>query len=94
MTGDLLLETGAAYTNLVNVDPVNAAALTSGWKRVTPGDTATSYLYHKVTGDLPNASFGVRMPNGKPKLNKTLLTVIQLWIAGGAPDTGWVPGTD
>lgn len=92
--GELLLEAGASYTNLVNVDPANAAGFGAGWKRVHPGDSATSFLYHKVTGDLPDASFGVRMPNGKPKLNKTLLTVIQLWITAGAPDTGWVPGTD
>ena len=41
----------------------------------------------------PDASFGGRMPLGKPKLNKTLINAIQLWIAAGAPDTGWVPGT-
>jgi hypothetical protein len=93
-TGDLLLESGASYTNLVNVDPANAAALGSAWKRVNPGDSATSFIYHKVTGDLANASFGGRMPLGKPKLNKTLINAIQLWIAAGAPDSGWVPGTD
>ncbi len=99
-SGNLLLETGAAYTNLVNADPNNPAALNAGWKRVTvltpdvSGDSSTSFLYHKITGDLPNATYGVRMPNGKPKLSSTLLNVIQLWIDAGAPQTGWVPGTD
>jgi len=93
-TGGLLLESGASYTNLFNVDPENPSALLQGWKRVNPGDPTTSFIYHKVTGDLPDASFGVRMPNGKPKLNKTLITVLQAWITGGAPDTGWVAGTD
>jgi hypothetical protein len=93
-TGGLLLENGAAYTNLVNVDPENPRALAQGWKRVNPGDPTTSFIYHKVSGDLPDASFGVRMPKGKPKLNKTLIGVIQAWITGGAPDTGWVPETD
>ena len=34
------------------------------------------------------------MPNSKPKLNASLINVIQLWIDAGAPPTGWVPGTD
>jgi hypothetical protein len=93
-TGDLLLESGASYTNLIDVDPQNSSALAQGWKRVHPGDPTTSFIYHKVTGDLPDPSFGVRMPRGKPKLNKTLIGIIQAWITGGAPDTGWVAGTD
>ena len=34
------------------------------------------------------------MPFGRPKLDQTLIEVVQLWIAAGAPATGWVPGTD
>jgi hypothetical protein len=93
-TGGLLLEGGASYTSLFNVDPENPGALVQGWKRVNPGDPTTSFIYHKVSGDLPDASFGGRMPKGKPKLNKTLINVLQAWITGGAPDTGWVAGTD
>ena len=93
-TGDLLLESGASYTNLIDVDPQNGSALAQGWKRVHPGDPTTSFIYHKVTADLPDLSFGVRMPLGKAKLNKTLIGIIQAWITGGAPDMGWVPGTD
>jgi hypothetical protein len=93
-TGDLLLESGASYTNLIDAVPQNGSALAQGWKRVHPGDPTTSFLYHKVTGDLPDPSFGARMPFGKPKLNKTLIGILQAWITGGAPDTGWVAGTD
>ncbi|MFQ5668231.1 MAG: hypothetical protein ACE5I7_17610 [Candidatus Binatia bacterium] len=97
-TGNLLLETGAARTNLVNVTPDNQAALQAGWKRVTvlrstSGDPDLSLLYRKVAGDLPDASFGVRMPKDKRKLHKTLREIIRLWIENGAPETGWVPGT-
>ncbi len=100
---NLILEVGASYTNLINVAPTNGAALEAGWLRVTPGDSSKSYLYHKVTGDLPDPSYGVRMPHKQPanavppkpgrKLNSTLIDIIQLWIDAGAPETGWVAGT-
>ncbi len=98
--GNMLLETGASYGNLVNVTPSNFAASGAGWKRVAAanpgvsGSPDTSFIFHKITGELPNASYGARMPLNKPKLNKTLRDVIQLWIAAGAPQDGWVPGTD
>lgn len=97
-SGGLLLEAGAAYTNLVNVVPNNVSAANADWKRVnvstpTTGDPNTSFLYHKVTGTLPDASYGKSMPRNKPKLHPSLREVIRLWIEGGAPDTGWVPGT-
>jgi hypothetical protein len=96
-TGNLLLEPGAAYTNLVGVTPDNAAAANAGWKRVqvldpTTGDPATSLLAQKLLG--PPTGFGARMPFGRPKLDQSLIDVVQLWIAAGAPAAGWVPGTD
>lgn len=96
--GELLLETGAAHANLINVMPSNISAVASGWKRVTvssatSGDSATSFLYHKVAGGLPDASYGKSMPRDKPKLHSSLREVIRLWIEGGAPESGWVPGT-
>jgi hypothetical protein len=99
-TGGLLLETGASYTNLVGHIPSNAAAAAAGWLRVntsaaSPSENlATSYLVHKIEGDLPDASYGLRMPRNRPKLNGTLRTIIRLWIEAGAPSTTWVPGTD
>jgi hypothetical protein len=95
---NLLLEAGASYNNLVNVDPTNAAAFDAGWKRVTvidpsTGDSSTSFLFHKVNGDL-QPGFGARMPFGGIPLTSNLIDAIQLWIDAGAPQTGWVPGTD
>jgi hypothetical protein len=98
-SGGLLLETGAAYGNLVNHAPVNAAAVAAQWLRVdapmlgVSGDLDTSFLFHKIEGDLPNSDYGLRMPRNKPKLNGTLRDIIRLWIEAGAPQNVWVPGT-
>jgi hypothetical protein len=93
MQAELLLETGAAYGNLVGVVPTNAAAAATGWERVLAGDPERSFVYHKLTGDLP-AGTGSPMPFGRPPLDASLVEVIRLWIAAGAPASGWVPGTD
>ncbi len=95
--GGLLLESGASLTNLVDVAPTNLNANAAGWQRVhvldaSTGDPLTSLLYAKLVG--PPQGFGARMPFGKPKLDQSLIDVVQLWIAAGAPANGWVPGTD
>jgi len=102
----LILESGAAYSSLINATPFNQAAKDAGWKRVvmtsmTAGDPVTSYLYRKVTGDLPDKTFGVRMPFHRAALDQHLIDVINLWIQNGAPQGCWmppstcfVPGTD
>ncbi len=91
--GGLLLETGASYTSLVSIAPVNVAAGQLGWLRVTPGDENTSYMHQKLLGGL-DPSLGERMPLGKGKLQSFLREIVRLWIVAGAPETGWVPGTD
>jgi len=97
--GGMTLEEGTAHGSLVDVTPINAAATAAGWKRVATtgpatGDPAASFIFHKLTGDLPDVSYGERMPRGKPKLDQGLIDIIELWIAAGAPEEGWVPGTD
>ncbi len=92
--GTLLLEEGASFGNLVGVTPSNGAAGVAGWQRVTPGDPEMSFLFHKLKGSLPDASYGVRMPRDRPRLNPFLVDLIKRWITAGAPGTGWVPGTD
>lgn len=99
--GTLLLESGAAYGNLVNISPMNPSASGAGWLRAdapnppgTSGDANNSFIFRKIDDDLPSASYGARMPLNGRKLNKTLRDVIELWIEAGAPQTGWVPGTD
>jgi hypothetical protein len=89
----LLLEIGASYTQTVNATPTNFTAQGLGWDRITPGNPELSFLYHKVTGDL-GVGLGSRMPLGRPPLAANLIEIIRLWIVAGAPETGWVPGTD
>lgn len=96
--GDLLLEPGAAFGNLVGQVPSNGSARDEGWLRVDAqfgmGDWENSLLHRKITGDLPDAGFGERMPLGGKKLHSTLREVVRLWIGAGAPQDGWVTGTD
>jgi hypothetical protein len=95
-TGQLILESGSAYGNLVGVGPQNGAAQGLGWLRIDPGSSANSFLYHKITDDLDlSDSLGLRMPRppGRRKLHSELQELIRLWIDNGAPETGWVPGT-
>lgn len=92
--GNLLLEASAFPGNLIDRTPTNADADALGWKRIVPGDVDASYILHKVNGDFPGPGFGERMPLDRPRLDQTLIDVLTLWIEAGAPDTGWVPGTD
>jgi hypothetical protein len=99
-TGNLILESGSSLANLIDVTPDNSAAAAADggiWRRVrvidaTTGDPDHSLIVAKVNG--PPKTFGARMPKDRPKLDQSLINVIQLWVAAGAPDTGWVPGTD
>ncbi len=97
-TAGLLLEAGAAHGELVGVEPSNEAAAAAGWRRVsivgpTAGDPAASLLYAKLTGDL-GVGFGARMPLGRKAVEAFLADIVRLWILAGAPQTGWVDGTD
>jgi len=96
--GNMLLESGGAYSNIVDVVPNNAVAGKPplGWRRIdaTNADAETSFMYHKLTGDLPDAAFGARMPFGRPRIDAYLIDILRLWIEAGAPQTGWVAGTD
>jgi hypothetical protein len=99
-TGNMVLEVGASLTNLINHVPDNSAAAAADggiWRRVRvidpmTGDPDHSLIIAKLNG--PPKTFGARMPKDRPKLDQSLIDVIQLWVAAGAPDTGWVPGTD
>jgi hypothetical protein len=88
----LTLEAGSSYGALVDVTPTTTSVPVD-WKRVLPGDSTRSFLLHKVNGDLA-AGQGSRMPLVGPPLDAHLIDVIRLWIEAGAPDTGWVPGTE
>lgn len=94
--GGMLLESGGAYSNLVDVTPTNGVAAGLGWRRVDASNARadTSFLYRKLAGSLPAGGLGGRMPLGRAKLENYLIDIVRLWIEAGAPQTGWVPGTD
>lgn len=93
--GNLLLESSAYPGNLIDRTPTNLAAQGQGWKRIIAGDTANSYIVHKLNGDFPGPDFGDRMPKDRAKLDQTLIDVITAWIQAGAPTMvgDWPPGT-
>jgi hypothetical protein len=92
--GNMTLEEGTALGSLVGVTPSNVSAAAAGWKRVASGDSDDSFIIHKLRGTLPDASYGERMPRGRPAIDPLLIDIIDLWIQAGAPSGGWVPGTD
>jgi len=79
--GDLVLTSGNAYDNLVNVAAANKAA--PGEIRVIPGDPDGSYLVHRVelTGNT-----GAMPPNITEPLGPDCqIKALREWIAAGAP---------
>jgi hypothetical protein len=99
-SGVLLLEESASYNNLVGIPPTNGPANAAGWHRVkvtvpdVSGDPDQSFLIRKLNDDFPGPGFGDRMPLVGKKLDPSLRDIITLWITAGAPENGWVPGTD
>jgi hypothetical protein len=98
LAGDMLLEDGTAYAQTVGVTPDNPTAEAAGLDRVyvvdpMTGDPTLSFLYRKITNDL-DPGMGERMPLNASSLDASLIEIIRLWILAGAPETGWVPGTD
>lgn len=88
----LVLSAGAAYNNLVNKTPKNAAASAAGLSRVKPGESLKSLLYHKLICDAGhhNSGYGQTMPLGGPYLSAGQVQYIKEWIDQGAPEKGIV----
>jgi hypothetical protein len=89
--GNLDLRPGAAFASLVGVAPDNAAARAKGWLRVKAGDVAGSFLSTKVHGTVAPDE-GSPMPLTGNPLTEKEITLIDAWIAAGAPETSEVPG--
>ena len=92
----MLLETGVVVRHLVNHAPDNAAATVrrlAAHQREprTSGDPESSFIYHKITGDLPDPPWRPHAAR-EGKLNRTCGTSSACG-SSGAPQTGWVPGT-
>jgi hypothetical protein len=95
---NMILLPGTAYSQVVGATPTNGAAVAAGWLRIMPGDPTQSFLYRKITCDLP-AGFGSCMPLVGQPVSPGLIDIIRLWILGDAtlgpaPADGWVDGTD
>ncbi len=83
--GGLDLETDP-YAALLGVMPAKVGAAMRGWKRVTPGSEATSFLYQKLVLPVNNdPQLGLRMPNTGQTLDGDSIAQIQCWIHRGAP---------
>jgi hypothetical protein len=93
---EMVLEEGSAYAAIADVTPYNQVAAGRGRKRIDAANASsdTSFMYHKLTGDLDDKLLGERMPRDRGKLDQFLIDIVKLWIEAGAPQTGWVPGTD
>ena len=81
--GNLVLEEGASYGDLVNVVPSNEAARAEGLLRVVPSDTENSFLLIKLTD--PGAGQGSLMPLNAPPLSAADIEQVRAWILAGAP---------
>ena len=86
--GELSLEPGEAYGNLVGIESVNSRARSEGLLRVTPGDVDQSFLIRKLTGS--GVGYGDAMPRGFGSLDGIVIDAVTSWILAGAPREGVV----
>ncbi len=82
------------YSNLIDKNPTNPAALNRGNKLIVPGDPAASFLYRKInnglyTFDEIKDQEGTPMPIGG-KISEVEKETIRQWILWGAPKEGLV----
>ena len=78
--GNMNLESGQAYGNIVNVASLEVPAL----KRVLPSDASSSYLYRKLKFTGSPDIVGVQMPFGSAPLPSDEIDAIEAWINQGA----------
>ncbi|MFY9311124.1 MAG: T9SS type A sorting domain-containing protein [Bacteroidia bacterium] len=89
----------AVYAALVNHAPVNPAAVSKGFKRITPGYPHRSFLLRKVNNSLDpdnnitNAEGGIMPSPPNPSLTNYEIELIRQWVLHGAPETGTVVDT-
>lgn len=94
--GGLDLRPPNAYANLIN-----APASSGDYERVFPGEQELSMLYQKVAAKtegfqlatLENPIGGSPMPTSNEVLGEDDLSLLRIWIRGGAPETGIVEGS-
>src|SRR5262249_7661697 len=81
--GNLVLETGQSYGNLVGVLPDNAVARADGLLRVTPSNPSQSFLMIKITAPAPGE--GSPMPLGAARLPPASTSRSAAGTRAGAP---------
>jgi hypothetical protein len=80
--GNLALEEGLSFTQLVGATSFNLAARQAGLLRVAGGDPERSFLLIKLLN--PSLPQGSKMPLGKPPLAGAEIGLIRDWISQGA----------
>jgi len=75
----MILDGATAYDELVN----KASTEKPDMLRVNPGKPDESYLIHKLEGR--HGIVGGRMPLASTPLKEEELSLIRIWIEGGAP---------
>lgn len=72
-----------SYDSMVNVPSRNVVAKASGWIMVIPGDPTRSFLMRKMVS--PGLGEGDPMPSTAQELHPYYISLIETWIANGAP---------
>jgi hypothetical protein len=80
--GNLILETGQSYAQLVGVPPDVSTARDAGLLRVDAGHPENCFLLIKLEGPPPDQ--GSRMPLNDSPLSEAEIQRIRDWIAQGA----------
>lgn len=80
--GNLILEAGQAFNQLVGVDPDALSARDAGLLRVAPEEPDRSFLLIKLLG--PPPSQGSRMPLTGDPLSDEQIDLVRRWILQGA----------
>ncbi len=82
--GELDMSTAQiSYDAMVNVPSRNVVAKASGWIMVLPGDPTRSFLMRKLVS--PGLGEGEAMPSAAQELHPYYVSLIETWIANGAP---------
>jgi hypothetical protein len=82
--GNLVLDKGASYAQLVGAFAKNAGAKKQGLKRVDPGKPDASFLVMKVQA-ITDDTYGQVMPTSSPTgLPAAELAAVRAWITAGA----------
>jgi hypothetical protein len=83
--GEMVLDAGQAYANLVNVEPYNDEARYDGFLRVVPRTPRASFIVTKLTKPV-SPDYEDLMPKGSDGLPQRDIDLIVEWIKAGARD--------